>query len=73
MRLRALTDREIPGWEFEMHERPSKFSALFRRDELEPSFASTYQDKNHALRRMIRRLSDYDADTFKAEPAGNAE
>jgi hypothetical protein len=56
-----------------MHERPPLVSALFRRRESEPTFASTYHDKNHALRRMIRLLSDYDADTFKAEPARNAD
>ncbi len=63
-----MTDPEIPGWEFAAQERSRLVSALFPRQEPDPTFDFAYPEKNHALRQMIRRLNDYDANTFTSEP-----
>jgi hypothetical protein len=59
---------EIPGWEFESKERSNLVSVLFPRHEPEPIFEPTldaaYLDINRGVRRMVRRLTDYDAETF---------
>ena len=58
-----MPEPQIPRLEFEIHDR-SAISALFQRHESE----LTYQESNdRAVRRLIRRLADYDADTFKTE------
>jgi hypothetical protein len=64
-----MTDQEIPGWEFENKERSALVSVLFPRhaDEptiFEPTLDAAYLDVDRGVRRMVRRLSDYDAETF---------
>jgi hypothetical protein len=63
-----MTDQEIPGWEFENKERSALVSVLFPRHAEEPVFEpmldSAYLDVDRGVRRLVRRLSNYDAETF---------
>jgi hypothetical protein len=60
---------EIPGWEFESKERSTLVSALFPRHAaepivFEPTLDAAYLDVERGVRRLVRRLTDYDAETF---------
>ena len=75
--MSALSQTEIPSWEFETKERSALAQALFPRQSsplfsrrsstpavFDPSLANAYLDVERGLRRLVHRLSDYDADVF---------
>ncbi len=65
----TMNTAEIPGWEFENKERSALVSVLFPRHGapepiFEPTLDAAYLDIDRGVRRMVRRLTDYDAETF---------
>ena len=69
IKMTNATAVEIPGWEFETKERSALATALFPRHAaqpvvFEPTLDTAYLDIERGVRRLVRRLTDYDAETF---------
>jgi len=64
-----VADPEIPGWAFETRRRARLLPTRSRPPESEASFDCFYLDTSRALWRLVRRLSEYEPNTFRVTDA----